>query len=285
MLISPGVIMDIFDVPHMRGDITIEKNKSRSAVDMPDTHFHSFHELYFLLSGERRYIIGHKIYDVAPGNLVVIKQNEIHKTSALNSKGYERYVLYFNEKCVNDLINYVGTSVFSGFLNSGCIQFSVEHSEKIRKNMEQIELEKNNGDAYSAAAQNNLLCDIILTALRYGKPKCREKSDSADKIQKVARYISENYQSEITLHNAAQMAYMEDTYFSKRFKLLTGFCFSEYLTQTRIKAAETLLVSSELNISEISDFCGFSSSNYFGDVFRRIKGVSPSEYRKKLKEN
>lgn len=149
--------------------------------------------------------------------------------------------------------------------------------------MEKIELEKNNGDAYSSAIQKNLLCDIILTALRYGKQKCREKSDSVDKIQEVARYISENYQSEITLHNAAQMAYMEDTYFSKRFKLLTGFCFSEYLTQLRIKAAESLLAKTELNIREISDLCGFSSSNYFGDVFRRIKGISPSEYRKKLK--
>lgn len=273
--------MDIFDVPQTLGNITIEKNKSSSAIDMPETHVHPFHELYFLLSGGRRYFIGNKIYDIAPGNLVVIKKNEIHKTLAVNSKGYERYVLYFTDNCIDGLIKDIGISHFDSFLNSGCLQFSAEYSAKIRRNMELIEYEKKHSDNFSTAAKKNILCDIILTALRYGSQKKLEQNEGADKIQCVARYISENYKSEITLHSAAQMAYMEDTYFSKKFKQLTGFCFSSYLTQTRIKAAEVLLLSSKLNIGEISEACGFSGSNYFGDVFKRIKGISPSEYRRK----
>ena len=72
---------------------------------------------------------------------------------------------------------------------------------------------------------------------------------------------------------------MEKTYFSKRFKALTGFGFLEYLTQTRLQAAQELLTATEMSIGDISEACGFSSSNYFGDVFRRCCGMSPSDYR------
>ena len=72
---------------------------------------------------------------------------------------------------------------------------------------------------------------------------------------------------------------MEKTYFSRQFKALTGFGFLEYLTQTRIRAAEQLLAETDLSIVDIAELAGFSCSNYFGDVFRRYKGVSPSAYR------
>ena len=97
----------------------------------------------------------------------------------------------------------------------------------------------------------------------------------------IAQYISENYHLQLTLDDAAKIAYMERTHFSKRFKQLTGFGFQDYLTQTRIRAAENLLQTTDLSISEIAEHCGFSSSNYFGDAFRRWKGISPSTYRKK----
>ena len=83
----------------------------------------------------------------------------------------------------------------------------------------------------------------------------------------------------LTLEDAAGLVHMEKTYFSKRFKALTGFGFLDYLTQTRLRAAEDLLTRTSLSIGDISDACGFSGSNYFGDVFRRYHGISPSEYR------
>ena len=101
-----------------------------------------------------------------------------------------------------------------------------------------------------------------------------------DKIQIAARYISEHYAEEITLSDAAAMAFMEETYFSKKFKQLTGFGFKEYLVTTRIKAAEKLLSTTNMAIGEIAEACGFSSSNYFGNVFKSVWGISPSDYRR-----
>ena len=119
-----------------------------------------------------------------------------------------------------------------------------------------------------------------LTEISTIKAKEKAPDGTGNKILDAARYISDNYDREITLQTAAHIACMEATYFSKCFKQLTGFGFRDYVTQTRLKKAEELLRSSKLSISEISDSCGFLSSNYFGDVFKKYKGISPRSYRK-----
>ena len=89
-----------------------------------------------------------------------------------------------------------------------------------------------------------------------------------------------NYKEEITLSSAAEMAGFEKTYFSKLFRSITGFGFQDYLLQTRILAAEPLLKDPTRSINDVAEACGFSSGNYFGDVFKRYRGISPTEYKK-----
>lgn len=272
-----------FGIPDMSKGIMIEKDSESASVDMPEMHSHPCHELYFLISGKRRYFIGHSIYDVVPGNLVVIPKNELHKTTSFGNKGYERYVMYFLDEDISELERLAGQKNWDSFINSGCLSFSYEHAEFMEQCFITAEKERRNPDAYTQLAMRNILYDIILRSMRFGAIKSRESNTNADKIQFAAKYISENYADEISLSEISQLAFMEETYFSKKFKKLTGFCFKEYLTQTRIKAAEKLLDETKLTVSEIADRCGFSSSNYFGDIFKHWKGCSPSEYRRLIR--
>ena len=260
--------------------IMIEKDYSKLATDMKDTQIHNFYELYFLLSGQRRYFIGGNIYNVAPGNLIVVPKNEIHKTGALNSRGWDRYVLYFSEKSVQDLIRQIGQDEFQKFAQIACFQFPPEATKLLKDKFDRLYAEENRPDAYSYQIKKDLLYDIIITTLRFGSQKPCDIDDGADKIRLAAQYISENYRSEITLESAAAIACMEKTYFSKRFKALTGLCFSAYLSDIRLIAAKRLLLSTDMNINEISEACGFSSGNYFGDVFAKATGMSPIKFRK-----
>lgn len=258
----------------------IDRKDARSPWSMATMHAHKSHELYFLVSGRRRYFVGHSIYDVEPGNLVLIPKGMLHRTTTPGRAGYERYVINFFETFLQDFIELTGRTSFDRLLHSGCVALPADISRRIRQELAQLVQEKESRPAHYKAAIVHLLQDILLTALRHGKPAAPCTGETADKVQFVARYISEHFAEPITLQSAAALAGMEETYFSKRFKLLTGFGFLEYLSQTRLLAAERLLDETDLNMAAIAECCGFSSSNYFGDVFRRWKGVSPSQYRK-----
>ena len=272
----------IEEVPSDISGIVLFKNKAVRGKDMLEMHSHSYHELYFLLSGERRYFIGHEIYDVEPGNVVMIPSDTLHRTTSPAKRGYDRYVLYFNEKDIEGFITEIGKDEFDKFMEKGCLNLPKEYSEIIRHYFESIEDEQDKCNLLSRSMMRNILENIILLSMRHGEKKRRGHSEGEDKIEEIAKYISVNYKKEITLTDAATMAYMEETYFSKKFKNLTGFGFKEYLIYTRIKAAQKMLTESDASITEISESCGFTSSNYFGDVFKHYVGMSPSKYRKSI---
>ena len=99
-------------------------------------------------------------------------------------------------------------------------------------------------------------------------------------IQQAAQYISEHFREDISLADVAAQAYMSESHFSRKFKKITGLNFSEYLTSTRIKAADDLLLQTSMSIAEIAAACGFGDANYFGDIFKKHKGMSPTKYRR-----
>ena len=261
--------------------IYTSKRKSPSTA-MPRSHSHTYYELYYQISGDRRYFIGDTIYDINPGDLVIIKPYELHRTVSSNKNGFERYIINFNHNHIKKLEREIGIGNVNDFLNIRCLRFTNKNAEYINNLIDMINIENVNQDKYSDFFKQNLLSHIALFCLRHGKSKDQRTKDGADKIQDVAHYIKENCHLKISLHDASKLAFMEETYFSKKFKQMTGFGFNEYLTQIRLRKSESLLLSTEHSISEIAEMCGFSSANYFGDIFKNCNGESPSQYRKRL---
>jgi len=268
-------------VENFSSGIFVERKRMRIPNDMKQMHIHNYHELYFLLSGKRRYFIGHTIYDVSAGDLVVIPKDELHRTTNISPQGYDRYLINFSDEYLALLRTAFGAQRVDTFLKSGCIQLPTEKREEIKQMFASIEHELSAQNKGAHLMVTGKLNELIITAIRHGIPKQRESEKTVDRIQKVAQYVSSNYQNPITLSEAAKMAYLEEAYFSKQFKKITGFCFAEYLTQVRMKKALALLSQTTLSVSEVALECGFSGGNYFGDVFHRIFGMSPSEYRKR----
>lgn len=243
-------------------------------------HEHSCYEIYFLVSGGRRYLMRDTVYEIEPGNLMLIPQNQLHRTISSTRADYNRYVVYFSEKEAGRLTDLIGNENFNSLINSGCLHFPAPIAATLRNDFEQLYRLKETASPYSEALSSHLFQGIMLKALQHGVKKARLEGKSADKVQFIANYISQYYREEITLASAAEMAGFEKTYFSKLFRTITGFGFQDYLLQTRILAAEPLLKDPQLSINVIAEACGFSGGNYFGDVFRRYRGISPSEYRK-----
>ena len=68
---------------------------------------------------------------------------------------------------------------------------------------------------------------------------------------------------------------LSPTYFSRKFRLITGQTFKEHVNYIRLRQATQMLLMTDNSITKIAMLCGFGSSNYFKDLFRASTGRSP----------
>ena len=113
----------------------------------------------------------------------------------------------------------------------------------------------------------------------------REKCNDLSLLNQMDELVSffdiyENYDKKLSLEDMSDKFHISRSYLSKKFKAVTGFGFKEYIVNVRIKNACRLLLETNKSITDIAFECGFNDSNYFGDAFRHVKGVSPNKYRK-----
>lgn len=95
----------------------------------------------------------------------------------------------------------------------------------------------------------------------------------------MEQFICDHYWQDISMQDAARALNYSDPYFCKMFKQNFGQSFTSYLTEYRIRYAKELLRRPTVNIKEVGEQVGYPDPNYFGKVFRRLTGQSPSEYR------
>ena len=87
---------------------------------------------------------------------------------------------------------------------------------------------------------------------------------------------------DLSLGGVARAVNMSSFYFCKMFKKATGVNFTDFLSRVRIEKAKNLLLNPNLRISEIAYEVGFQSLTHFNRMFKRILGLSPTEYREQL---
>lgn len=138
---------------------------------------------------------------------------------------------------------------------------------------------------YSLQAQDYRQLRIETSHLLGQMRKIHEESYErleADKIQKIKQYIAEHSHEDISLDALANKVGLSPIYISKMFKEKLGVNYIDFLTECRIEKAKTLLADSEKSLKEITFEIGYHEPNYFSKVFKKMCGISPTEYRKTL---
>lgn len=265
-------------------EIEVNTSKQGKYYKMPNAHYHHVYEIYYLIAGTRKFFIESEIYNVGKGSLVLLEKNVMHKTEYSSDRLGERTYVLFNDRYYNALSEELGKDAVKSCFDRKVFAIPRNRRQYIEGILKQLEGEYINGDEYSDRLMELYLKELFIFLIRYNKSIGDNDShilSSGDEIiQSAARYISENYNKDISLIDVAEFVGMSSTYFSKKFKEVTGFGFKEYMLNIRMKKACLLLLETKLSVTEIAYETGFNDSNYFGDVFKRIKGVSPLKYRK-----
>lgn len=98
-------------------------------------------------------------------------------------------------------------------------------------------------------------------------------------LEKALLYIMNHCDRNLTVREVAASMHISPSYLWKVFSEQTALTFNEYLTTCRIKKAIHLLRDEHMKIYEIAQSCGYKDTRYFSNVFRKVVGVNPSEYR------
>lgn len=270
----------------MLENFSITKRKMASYYNLPSPHSHSQYEIYYLINGTRKIFLDTSIYTLNKGDLVFIPINTIHRVTYGDDKAHERIALRFDDSCVPDIKKnqQINVSLKKTFIQSPVIHISTSSRNYIEGLFNRILAEYELSDDFSEINIKNCLQELLIFLIRYNLHKNNKYAPNIDMndsiMQEAAKFIRANYQKNLSLEDVAGHVNISPTYFSKKFKTATGFGYREYLINIRIQQASRLLLETKMSITEIALECGFNDSNYFGDVFRRAKGISPLKYRK-----
>lgn len=103
-----------------------------------------------------------------------------------------------------------------------------------------------------------------------------------EEIDYARKYFNEHYNEDISIEDYAQSRGMSVSWFLRNFKQMTMKSPMQYILSIRMNNAVSLLETTDYNVTEISTIIGYENPLYFSRIFKKQKGVSPSEYRKML---
>jgi len=103
-------------------------------------------------------------------------------------------------------------------------------------------------------------------------------------MEHAQQYFQEHYNEDIQIKDYAKARSMSVSWFLRNFKEFVGKPPAQYLLALRMNNAISLLETTDYNVTEISAIIGYDNPLYFSRLFKKHKGVSPSEYRKLLQK-
>jgi len=112
------------------------------------------------------------------------------------------------------------------------------------------------------------------------RPSAQKHPAGGRSLADVKHYLDENFHKKITLDDLAERFYINKFYLARLFREQYGSSVINYLLYLRISRAKELLRFTEMTVEEIGARCGMPDANYFSRAFRKIEGMSPSEFRK-----
>lgn len=276
--------IDGFEIPVQYIEVINSQNNSFTSV-----HYHEYVELLFGIDCDAQVWVNGGMIEMKSGDLVVVNSKNAHSVRSVN--GISNYgVIKFMPQ-----ILYAAEQ--SAFEFKYIIPF-ITDNEKYRKRFLKSELENTNIPGlmkniaeewdkkeygYEIAIRNNT-AEISLWLIRkwhdeIGLDDFSETDESLRCIQKSIEFAGNNFAT-ATSKEAAEKCNLSYSYFSRLFKRVMKKSFTEYVNDIRMNESKRMLVSTSKSVTEIALECGFSTTSYYIEQFKKDMGVTPHKFRK-----
>jgi AraC-like DNA-binding protein len=270
-------------------------NKSTELEEYTNVmHKHDFIEIVYVISGKGLHLVGDSKYEVSKGDLFVINYDVPH-CFLPKEIGKEQPIVYNCTFMPEFLDSTLFTSIHFEDVTSSYLFKSLfpedymPYPDVKLRDTDFIEI----GELFSKMYTEYKLmkkgyCDIIrayiieLIVKIFRNIDIQEKKPNHKNIavmEKAIEHMKNNYNQDISLSDLAMRTFFSKNYFSKLFKEVTGLNVSDYIQKIRVDEACGLLMNTNMKVVDIAFQVGFNDIKFFYEVFKRITGKTPGEYR------
>ncbi|MEY8745197.1 AraC family transcriptional regulator [Paenibacillus tundrae] len=252
-------------------------------------HAHAQYEIYYFHAGECTYIIGDRVYVLAPGDLVLMHGMTLHRPHPIAGKRYERTTLHFDPSAVRSHLHPDRMDeVLQPFEELGNCRINLKG--EVRAEFEQLLLQLHQLSLHTGSfVQERLnvrLCELLYVIADICQGNLEEHRPSSDKerhVQHIIRYVDMHYMHDISLDDLANELHLSKPYMAGLFKETTGSTIFKYLYDRRINQAKVLFqFQPGISVTEAARLSGFKRLSHFSRIFKQSVGCGPDLYRTRL---
>ena len=255
---------------------------------------HDYFEVLYVSQGTIAFQIHRQNLNVKAGDMMIVGSSLFHRPIKYGPPPNKAIVLYFLPKAVigvegnGEDVEYLMPFLAQG---AGFPHLLAAKTGVPAKVLELIKLIYAELPAKSSRGRLNiktyLKMVLVLLGNHYADHRtefirfCR-REESIRRLRPVLNFIDEHFPEPITVNDAASIAGMSKSHFTRFFADVIGQPFVAYVTNLRVTKAERLLAATDVPIAELSQQVGFCDQSYFGKVFHKSMGMSPARYRRQF---
>lgn len=251
-----------------------------------DFHNHDFYELYFFLDGGVTYYIEDQVYELEPGELLVIPPGRMHRPVIFDSSAiYERMVLWINVDYLHTLEGGTGIVTKTLRLFNGTNGYLIHTNDEAFSFLlgifrRLIPLAKETSPL--ASFQQKTLISALLGEIcqKQEEPKnSPELPKKPELIPDVIRYINEHFTEPLKLDDICSVFFVSKYHLIRKFKEYTNTTVYHYILSKRIVLARHL-IRQGITVTSVAEQCGFSDYSNFYKAFTAKVGMTPAQFKK-----
>lgn len=261
---------------------------------LPDSaiHWHTEMEINYVRSGEGLYQVGSEHRVCRAGDIIVIPPNVLHSVYPIDDKKISTDTLVFHMDFIGAAfpdrasVTYLrpffnGNVSVTPFIESGMKGYE-DYTDCLVNVFRYLTERPKYFEIGLKAELTRFIYLLFANSDAVLKSGDGRSAHNADKIKTALLYIQENYKSEITIKELAQMCHFCEQYFITFFRKVVGISCVAYINQFRLKTAAEMLRTTDMSVSEIAFECGFRNLSNFNRQFKDYFRTTPKEFRKSV---
>lgn len=255
-----------------------------SEYEMPVMHFHDGFEIYFTLTDRVRYYVENKKFYLNRGGLILVNNNELHRSEPPKEGMYERYIVSFVPDCIAEYDSIEGMDLYGLFTdrsggNIRCVQLEERQIRELTGHLEQmIHYQGEQMDGWKVLQKLELI-QIILLCRGYLSHNLNHtlQEQPLERLRPILQYIKQHPGADLRLERLSEDFYISKSHLIRLFKTSTGLTPNQYIIMIRVMKSRKYLADG-LPILKVCELVGYSDESHFIRTFRKIVGITPKKY-------